>query len=230
MNQEIFEVTTFHAKRGCLSYLLTDRSTHEAILIDPSLEIIDEYRAYLQTHPEVKLVWLLETHTHADHVSAAKILREETGAKIVMSVASPSPSKDRALEDGERILFGKSEVTTWKTSGHTNESLVFVGKGLVFTGDTLLIGGTGRTDFQLGESEALYESLERVLMLPRETIVYPGHDYQGRQSSTIGAEMRQNARLRLVVEGKRDEFLKVMDAHHPPLPELFEESLRENSK
>jgi sulfur dioxygenase len=218
MNQETFEVTTFHAKRGCLSYLLTDRATRESVLIDPSLEIIDEYRDYLQVHPEVKLVWLLETHTHADHISAAKILRKETGAKIAMSKASPSLSKDRALEDGERILFGKSEVTTWKTSGHTNESLVFVGKGLVFTGDTLLIGGTGRTDFQLGESEALYESLERILMLPRETIVYPGHDYQGRQSGTIGAEMRQNARLRLVVEGKRDEFLKVMDAHHPPLP------------
>jgi sulfur dioxygenase len=229
MDKKTFETKVFHAERGCLSYLLTDIETHQAVLIDASTEMIGGYWEYLDAHPEVKLAWLLETHTHADHVSAAKELRRETGAKIAMSAASPSPSKDRSLEDGDEIRFGESSVTVWQTSGHTNESLMFVGDGVVFTGDTLLIGGTGRTDFQLGNSGDLYESLRRLRDLPEETAVFPGHDYKGRQSSMLGDEKRGNQRFRLVAEGRRDEFVSVMDAHHPPLPELFKESLKENS-
>jgi sulfur dioxygenase len=229
MKQSTFNIQAFHADRGCLSYLLTDRETGEAALIDPSMEIVDRYRAYLEEYPETKLVWLLETHTYADHVSASKTLRGETGARIAMSALSPSPSKGRALKDGDEVVFGGSKLTVWGTAGHTNESLTYVADGVIFTGDTLLIGGTGRTDFQLGESEALYASLARILTLPEETVVYPGHDYKRRQSSTLREEKETNGRLQMVAAGKHDEFVAAMDAHHPALPELFKESLRENS-
>lgn len=224
-----FSVKSFHSERGCLSYLLTDTKTNEAALIDASMEIVDEYRDYLKANPNVKIVRLIETHTHADHISAAKILRNETGAKIVMSEHSPSPSKDRGVKDEDEIVFGQSKLTVWQSFGHTNESLAFVADGMIFSGDTLLIGGTGRTDFQLGESEALYKSLERILTLPDETIVYPGHNYVGKVSSTIGEERTNNTRLQSVVAGDKEKFVEMMNAYQPPLPELFRESLRENS-
>lgn len=217
----------FHSARGCLSYLLIDEATLEAALIDPSTEI--EPTQYLNTLSKegVTLRYIIETHTHADHISSAPALCEATGAQLVRHTKAPSPKKDIAVAGGETLALGGQTLSILATGGHTDESISIVAPGAVFTGDALLIGGTGRTDFQLGDSEALYDSLHQTLgALPDETVVYPGHDYRGRTASTIGDEKRSNPRLAL----SRDEFVKTMDAHHPALPELFTESIAANSR
>ena len=227
---ETFTIVPFHSDRGCLSYLVTDHETKEAMLIDPSEEIEGAYADYFSKHRDVKLLYILETHTHADHVSLGRKFRETTGAKLGMSEYSPSPSKDIALKDGESVMIGKTEISVWYTPGHTNESLSFrVGENL-FTGDMLLIGGTGRTDFQLGESDRLYKSLVRVLSLPDETVIYPAHNYKGEVSTTLAKEKEGNERLKLAVQGRQEEFISLMNIHQPPAPELFDISIRENTK
>ena len=217
----------FHSERGCLSYLLVNPSAREAALIDPSEEIaLDTYLAAIAEN-EAKLLYIIETHTHADHISSAQALAEKTGAHIVRHKAAPSPRKDQAVEGGEKLSLGDETLEIIATPGHTNESISIRTPDAVFTGDALLIGGTGRTDFQLGDSEALYSSLhEKLGALPDETIVYPGHNYKGQVSSTIGEEKQHNARLAL----DHDAFIETMEAHHPPAPELFEQSITANSK
>lgn len=217
----------FHAERGCLSYLILDERTKTAALIDPSDEIADaRYLDALKEHG-AKLAYLIETHTHADHISSAPRLRQVTGARLVRHEAAPSPLKDLAVKGGETLPLGSSVLEVIATPGHTNESISIKANDAVFTGDALLIGGTGRTDFQLGDSEALYRSLHETLgALPDESVVYPGHDYKGRTSSTMGAERSANPRLAL----SHDAFVTAMDAHHPPTPEQFEASLTANSR
>lgn len=229
MNSEITKVHIFHAKRGCLSYVLEDIATHQAVIIDPSVELLEEYHKFFSSHSEIKLQSILETHTHADHISASKRLRDTYKANVVMSQYSPSLSKDNGLKDGDVITFGHSHLTVWEAPGHTNESLVFVGQRMLFSGDTLLIGGAGRTDFQLGDSASLYKSLAKILTLNDDTTIYPGHNYQSRSSSTLGEEREINERLILVDKHNQDEFISVMNEHHPPKPELFKQSLYENS-
>jgi len=228
--EKMFQVHPFHSERGCLSYLIVDTATQEAVLIDPSQEMEQEYDAYFEAHPRITLRYLLETHTHADHVSLSRMLREKTDARIAMSALSPSPSKDLPLKDGDTLSIGRTEIEVWHTPGHTNESLSYKVGDALFTGDMLLIGGTGRTDFQLGESERLYESLRRVAALPVETVIYPAHNYQGIVSSTIDAEKKNNERFRLAVERRKEDFIALLDQHKPPTPELFEVSLEENTK
>lgn len=140
---------------------------------------------------------------------------------------APSPHKDVAVRGGETLPLGETPLHIIATPGHTNESISIHTGDAVFTGDALLIGGTGRTDFQLGDSEALYHSLHEALaVLPDEVVVYPAHDYKGRTSSTIGSEKQHNPRLTLA----HDAFIETMNAHHPPKPELFDESIATNSK
>ena len=217
----------YHSERGCLSYLLVDEASKEAVLIDPSEEIpLEDYLDALQKH-DATLRYVIETHTHADHVSSALALKEEKGAVVVRHVLAPSTLNDVPVHGGEELLLGQKSIRIIATPGHTNESISVVADGAVFTGDALLIGGTGRTDFQLGDSEALYVSLHDALgVLPDNTIVYPAHDYKGRTHSTIGEERLHNPRFLL----PRDEFIEVMDAHHPPEPELFKEAIEQNSR
>jgi sulfur dioxygenase len=216
----------FHSSRGCLSYLLLDEATKEAALIDPSEEIAQE--KYLNTLEErgASLRYIVETHTHADHVSLAPALKVATGAQVVRHALAPSKLNDMPVQGGERITLGSTELHVLATPGHTNESISLFVDGAVFTGDALLIGGTGRTDFQLGDSEALFTSLHDVFgNLSDSTVVYPAHDYKGRTHSTIGDERLQNPRFLL----PKDEFIEALNAHHPPLPELFEQSIARNS-
>lgn len=217
----------FHSSRGCLSYLLVDEATKEAALIDPSEEIaFTEYTDALARHGAT-LAYIIETHTHADHISCAQALQEATGAKIVRHALAPSHRKDVGVTGGEVLMLGETKLTILATPGHTNESISVYADDAVFTGDALLIGGTGRTDFQLGDSEALYVSLHQTLgALPDATLVYPAHDYKGRTHSTIGAEREHNPRFLLA----HDAFITAMDAHHPPEPELFRASLEANSR
>ncbi len=220
------KTTPFHSPRGCLSYLVLDSISKEAAIIDPSEEIADEvYLSALVEH-DATLCYVIETHTHADHISSASKIARETGARIVRHKSAPSPHKDIAVAGGERLPLGASELEIIATPGHTNESISIYADGAVFTGDTLLIGGTGRTDFQVGSSIALYDSLHTALVsLPDSTIVYPAHDYKGRTASTLGAERASNPRFLL----QRDEFIETLDAHHPQKPELFDAAIAANS-
>lgn len=217
----------FHSERGCLSYLILNTESKEAALIDPSEEVGTETYLDILAKHEAKLLYLIETHTHADHISATPELKDKTGARIVRHALAPSSAKDVAVSGSETLLLGETPITVLATPGHTNESISLYIDGAVFTGDALLIGGSGRTDFQLGDSGALYESLHSVIgVLPDEITVYPGHDYHGRTSTTLESEKQTNPRYQL----SREEFVTTMDAHHPPMPELFEASIAANSK
>ncbi len=220
------EITPFKSERGCLSYLLMDEGTHEAALIDPSVEVAqEEYLSAIKDNG-AKLLFIIETHTHADHISSTPELQKVTSAKIVRHALAPSVKKDIAVTGGEVLSLGNTDIEIIATPGHTNESISVYADGAVFTGDTLLIGGTGRTDFQLGDSKALYSSLhDELARLPDDTEVYPAHDYKGRVASSIEVEKESNPRLQL----SREDFIKTMDEHHPELPELFEESIAANS-
>lgn len=217
----------FHSERGCLSYLLVDEASKEAALIDPSEEILlVDYLDALRKQ-DATLRYVIETHTHADHVSSARAVKEVTGAVVVRHTLAPSMLNDVPVHGGAELPLGQKSIRIIATPGHTNESISVVTEGAVFTGDALLIGGTGRTDFQLGDSEALYVSLHDALgVLPDSTIVYPAHDYKGRTHSTIGEERAHNPRFLL----PQDEFIETLDAHHPPEPELFTEAIEKNSR
>ena len=221
------EIIPFHSARGCLSYLILDPRSGEAALVDPSEEVGEERYLSALAQKRAHVRYIIETHTHADHVSAAPQMKKRTGAALVRHSNAPSPLKDIAVRGGERLALGESFLEVIATPGHTNESISIIAGDAVFTGDALLIGGTGRTDFQQGDSEALYTSLHETLgSLPEETIVYPAHDYHDRTASTIGDEKHSNPRFTLA----RDAFIKTMDAHHPPAPELFEKSIATNTQ
>ena len=221
----IYKVKQFRSERGCLSYVVGDRVSSYAFIIDPSVEVAeDEYLSYLK-HEGLTLKYIIETHTHADHISSASALKEATGALILQHANAPSKRKDRALGE-EELLLGDTVVTILPTPGHTDDSICIVLPDCVFTGDTLLIGGTGRTDFQNGSSSMLFDSLwDKLMTLSASTIVYPAHNYKGIISSTIGEEKKSNARLLL----SREEFIAALDAHHPQKPDLFDEAVRVNS-
>lgn len=217
----------FHSQRGCLSYIIYDPSTAQAALIDPSSEIGSQtYQDFLRDNG-LTLKYVIETHTHADHISIAKEMKEATGASLVRHELAPSKTKDIAVSGGEELSLGDGVLKVLGTPGHTNESVSLYSGSEVFTGDALLIGGTGRTDFQVGDSQSLYQSLHFVIAsLPGETIVRPGHDYKGRNHALLQNELSSNPRL-LLCEA---DFISTMDAHHPEKPELFDESIRLNSK
>lgn len=218
-------VKQFKSERGCLSYIVADNAFLSALIIDPSVEVPEgEYIEYLKDEG-LTLKFIIETHTHADHISSGSALKEATGAKILQHANAPSKRKDRELGE-EDLMLGETKVTIIHTPGHTDDSICIALDDSVFTGDTLLIGGTGRTDFQNGSSGELYDSLWKKLMtLDANTIVYPGHNYRGRLSSTIVEEKESNARLLL----DREEFTVALDAHHPPKPDLFDEAVKANS-
>lgn len=217
----------FHSARGCLSFITFDPASKEAALIDPSSEIYnDAYLDYLRDNG-LSLKYIIETHTHADHISSAQALKQATGAAIVRHQLAPSAAKDVAVSGGEELSLGEHKLKVLGTPGHTNESISLYNGSEVFTGDALLIGGTGRTDFQVGDSQTLYQSLHFVIAsLPGDTIVRPGHDYKGRNQSVLQSELEANPRLALC----EADFIATMDAHHPEKPELFEESIQKNSQ
>jgi len=218
----IFE--TF-AAGGCKSYLLGCAETRAAVLIDPELSLIDHYLGFANQHG-VHVRYVVDTHTHADHFSASRELNRKLGAPTAMHRLSPAPYADLRLDDGDMLIVGRLRLTVLYTPGHTRDSMCLVAPDRVFTGDTLLIGGTGRTDLPTGDPHALYESLfDKVLKLPPETLVFPAHDYQGRISSTIGAEIAQNPRLQ---KKERADFVAMMEKLNLAAPTHLTEALRTN--
>lgn len=213
------------ATGGCQSYLVGCETTRAAVLIDPEQSRIEHYRM-LVNQLGVHIRYVVDTHTHADHFSASRGLGKALQAPVVMHRLSPAPFADLRLDDGDMLIVGELRLKAMHTPGHTRDSLCLVAEDRVFTGDTLLIGGTGRTDLPTGDPHALYESLfEKLLKLPPETLVFPAHDYKGRSHSTIGAEIADNPRLQKV---ERAAFVDMMQHLDLAAPTHLTEALRTN--
>ncbi|MEK6608607.1 MAG: MBL fold metallo-hydrolase [Myxococcota bacterium] len=209
----------------CKTYLVWDEGSREAAAIDPLHERIDRALALL-AYRGLRLRFAIDTHTHADHRSGARALADLCGATLVMHRLAPSPAVARHVEDGDVLMLGETRLRVLHTPGHTPDAVCVVADGHVFTGDTLLIRGTGRTDLG-GDPEAQFDSLhDKVLALPDATIVWPGHDYRGREQSTIGEERRENPRLRVT---DRAAYAALMRGLNLPLPTNIQEALQANS-
>jgi glyoxylase-like metal-dependent hydrolase (beta-lactamase superfamily II) len=217
----------FHqiATGGCQSYLVGCPDKCAAVLIDPAVPQIDRYRGLL-AREGLRLQYVIDTHTHADHFSAARQLREAYDVPAVMHRSSPAPHADLRLDEGDMLIVGDLRLEAIHTPGHTSDSMCLRAGDRLFTGDTLLIGGTGRTDLPTGDPEALYDSLfGRLLMLDPDTAVFPAHDYKGRQSSTIGREIAENPRLQ---KRERAAFVAMMRELNLSAPDHMTEALRTN--
>jgi sulfur dioxygenase len=216
----------FEAQSSTYTYLLADALSKEAVLIDTVIETVDRDLKLID-ELGLKLIFVLDTHIHADHVTGAGEIRKKTGVKTGVPKTANVPCSDLNLSEGDEIKFGEFTIMTLETPGHTDASLSFLCEQMVFTGDALLIRGTGRTDFQSGSAEELYESVHKKLFtLPPHTVVYPAHDYKGFTSSTIEMEVRCNPR---VGSGKtKNQFIQIMKDLKLDLPKKIKESLPAN--
>lgn len=214
---------------GCLAYLLGDPTEREAVVIDPGRDV-EPYLAILRDGGW-RLAWVVETHTHADHLAGHGALHARTGAPILVSRRSPAQYSHRTLEEGEEVRFGSERLGVLETPGHTRDHLTLRVRDKAFTGDTLLVGACGRTDLGDGDPGLLYESLtEKLLRLPDEVEVYPAHfgphhALPERYSSTVGFERATNEAL---AQTSREAFLRYMTEGWPPKPADFDRIVAEN--
>ena len=207
------------------TYVLGTAPGGDAVIIDPVREQAQRDLALIG-ELGLRLRWIVETHVHADHVTGAQALKERTGAQTSVSRQCGATGFDRMLEDNDAIVFGDQSLRVIATPGHTPGSSCFLWHDRLLTGDTLLIGGCGRTDFQQGDAIALYESItQRLFTLPDDTLVYPGHDYRGRRVSTIAEERATNPRLAGV---SREEFVRIMANLDLPPPQRMGEAVPAN--
>lgn len=222
-------IQLFDPDSSTYTYVLFDVDSREALIIDPVDTQLERDLAVLRERG-LKLAWTVETHAHADHITSAGKLAEHAGARTAAPAACGISTAAVQLKDGDELRFGRQSIRALATPGHTAGSMCFTwdvdGNRHVFTGDTLLINGCGRTDFQSGSAEAMYHSLTQVLFkLPDDTLVWPGHDYQGRSHSSIGQEKAGNAR----VAGKSlEDFVAIMKALNLPKPRRIDEAVPAN--
>ncbi len=215
----------FDKTSSTYTYLLASRNGGEALLIDPVLEQTGRYLKLLE-ELDLKLVKVIDTHVHADHVSAMGKLRDATRCVTVMGEQSPTDVVSLRVSDQDKLTIEGLSLTALYTPGHTSESYSFLMDDRVFTGDTLLIRGTGRTDFQNGDPYEQYHSLfERLLKLPENTFVFPGHDYKGDTVSTIGEEKAFNPRLNV---NSAEEYAEIMNNLNLPNPKMMDVAVPEN--
>jgi len=210
---------------GCQSYLIGCEQSCAAALIDPEASQVDRYLA-AAARDGLRIHYLIDTHTHADHFSASRVLAQRLGVPVVMHRESPARRVDLRVDDGEMVVVGNLRLQCLYTPGHTRDSMCLVADDRVFTGDTLLIGATGRTDLPTGDPEALYDSLfGRLAKLDPELLVYPAHEYKGRSHTTIGRELADNPRLQ-----QRDKaaFVAMMKNLNLTMPVHITEALRTN--
>ncbi len=209
----------FHNPSSTYTYLLAHRSGGEAVLIDPVKEDAAKY-IQLLNELNVKLLFAFDTHVHADHVTALGTLRETTECATIMGAQSKAHCVSRTVSDGDSILVDGLKIDALHTPGHTDDSYTFRVGNRLFTGDTLLIRGTGRTDFQNGDPHAQYDSIfNKLLTHPDETLVYPAHDYKGWTVSTIGEEKAHNPRLQVA---NADEYAEIMNNLNLSNPKLMD--------
>ena len=198
----------FDQKSSTYTYLIASSEGREALIIDPVLENVEEYFKLL-TVLDLKLVKVIDTHIHADHVTGATKLKDKTQCATIMGENTPANSVEIKVKDEEIIKLDEIEIKALHTPGHTSDSFSFMMNNYLFSGDTLLINGTGRTDFQNGSSKDAYNSIfNRLLKLPEETLLYPAHDYEGEKVSTIGKEKKFNPRLQVK---NVDEYIEIMN-------------------
>lgn len=226
MRSDIIFQQLFEAESSTYTYIVADRTTKEAAIIDPVLETVDRDLKLIE-EMGLRLMYVLDTHIHADHVTGAGEIRRRTQAKTAVSQRAEVPCVDIPLEDGQELLLGDKKIKVIATPGHTNTCLTFFFEGLLFTGDVLLIRGCGRTDFQQGSAAQLFSSVrDKLFRLSDETLVYPGHDYRGQTSSTIGLERKFNPRL--AETRTREDFEKTMSELKLANPKKIHEAVPAN--
>ena len=217
----------FHKSSSTYTYLIASAKGREALIIDPVLENVDEYVNLLK-NLDLKLVKVIDTHIHADHITGASKLNKETNCSIIMGEHSPSDTVEIKVKEDEIIDIDHLKIRTIYTPGHTSDSYSFLMNNFLFSGDTLLINGTGRTDFQNGNPKDAYNSIfNKLLKLPEETLLYPAHDYNGKKVSTIGNEKKFNPRLQVKDE---KEYIEIMNNLNLPEPKLMDINVARNIK
>ena len=222
----IFE-QLFDTKSSTYTYIIASGKGREALVIDPVIEKTDEYIEVLK-NLELKLVKVIDTHIHADHITGLNELNKRTNCTRIMGENSKSEVIDLKVTDNENIKVENIELKAIYTPGHTDCSYSYLMKDRVFTGDTLLINGTGRTDFQSGSPYDAYDSLfNKLLKLPEKTLVFPAHDYNGKKNSTIGNEKNNNPRLQV---NSKDEYAEIMNNLNLPDPKMLNIAVPANLK
>jgi len=222
----IFE-QLFDKKSSTYTYLIASKKGREALIIDPVLDNVEEYIRLL-SELDLKLVKVIDTHIHADHITGASKLKDQTKCITIMGDQTPADAVEIKVKDEEIIKLDDLEIKALHTPGHTSDSFSFLMKDYLFSGDTLLINGTGRTDFQNGSAKDAYNSIfNRLLKLPEETFLYPGHDYNGKKISSIGNEKKFNPRLQVKNE---NEYIEIMNNLILPEPKLMNFNVARNIK
>ena len=217
----------FDKSSSTYTYLIASAKGREALIIDPVLENIEQYIKLLN-ELDLKLVKVIDTHIHADHITAASKLKNKTNCTTIMGEHTPSDTVEIKVKDNEIIYVDKLEIKVIYTPGHTKDSYSFLMNNYLFSGDTLLINGTGRTDFQGGNSRDSYNSIfNRLLKLPEETLLYPAHDYNGQTVSTIGKEKKFNPRLQV---NSVNEYIDIMNNLNLSKPKLMDINVASNIK
>mgnify|MGYP003302027680 FL=1 len=217
----------FDQKSSTYTYLIASAKGREALIIDPVIENVDSYIALLN-ELDLKLVKVIDTHIHADHITGASKLKKVTNCSTIMGEHTPADTVEIKVKDEEIIKIDQIAIKAMYTPGHTSDSYSFLMDKYLFSGDTLLINGTGRTDFQNGSSKDAYNSLfNKLLKLPEDTLLYPGHDYNGNLSSTIGKEKEHNPRLQ--VENV-DQYIEIMSNLNLSKPQMIDQNISRNLK
>ena len=215
----------FDQKSSTYTYLIASSKGREALIIDPVLENVSDYIILLK-ELNLRLVKVIDTHIHADHVTGASKLKDITKCSTIMGDHTPADAVEIKVKDDEYINLENLKIRAMYTPGHTSDSYSFLMNNYLFSGDTLLINGTGRTDFQNGDSKDAYNSIfNKLLKLPDETFLYPAHDYKGEKVSTIGKEKKQNPRLQV---SNVDEYVDLMNNLNLKKPTEIEFNVAKN--
>jgi len=215
----------FDKKSSTYTYLIASSKGREALIIDPVLENVEDY-IKLMTELNLMLVKVIDTHIHADHITGASKLKNITKCSTIMGENTPAETVEIKIKDDEYINLDNLKIRAMYTPGHTSDSYSFLMDNYLFSGDTLLINGTGRTDFQNGNAKDAYNSIfNKLLKLPDETLLYPAHDYKGEKKSTIGKEKKQNPRLQV---NNVDEYIEIMNNLNLKRPAQLEFNVSKN--
>ena len=217
----------FDKTSSTFTYLIASAKGREALIIDPVLDNINEYIGLLN-ELDLRLVKVIDTHIHADHITGASKLKDQTNCTTIMGEQTPANAVDLEVKDEEIIKLDQIEIKALYTPGHTSDSFSFLMNGYLFSGDTLLINGTGRTDFQNGSAKDAYNSIfNKLLKLPEKTLLYPAHDYNGEKVSSIGKEKKFNPRLQVSSE---NEYVEIMNNLNLPEPKMMDVNVARNIK